>query len=159
MPSPLHDILLAADQIAKKNLISETICPGCGEKHRLIKWGTYTRYLFQGEDTVRIQRFRCLNSRCYRFTFSILPHPFLPILRLPLCFFLTMLALYQDGCSVADLARQSGKGWPVIKRALAFAGRIQTFLQDELFAPCLQPAVAWTRFTQAFSWALFPQRL
>ncbi len=156
MLSPLKAILLAANKVAKENLISEIICPGCGECHRLTKWGHYTRYLFHGEDTIRIQRFRCLNSRCPRFTFSILPHPLLPIVRLPLCLILSLCSMYQKGDSIAELARTSGKSWSVIRRALAIGKRIKSVLNDEV--PCLQPAVSWTAFTHLFSWALFPGR-
>ncbi|MCP3861520.1 MAG: hypothetical protein GY695_00025 [Aestuariibacter sp.] len=160
MPSPLRAILLTTNRIAKQNLTSENICPGCGECHRLIKWGFYTRYLFHSDDTIRIQRFRCLNSHCPRSTFSILPHPLLPIARVPLCFIMTLLSLYQDGCPVADLARKSGKSWSIVRRSLAIAKRIQAVLKVELelLLPCLHPAVSWTVFTHAFSWAIFPRR-
>jgi len=160
MPSPLQAILHATNQIANQNLTSEIICPGCGERHLLIKWGFYTRYLFLGDDTIRIQRFRCLNGHCPRFTFSILPHPLLPIVRLPLCVIITLLSLYQDGRPVADLARKSDKSWPVVRRILSIARRIQAVLKNELelLLPCLHPAASWTVFTHAFSWALFPKR-
>jgi len=160
MPSPLQAILLATNRIAKQNLTSEIICPDCGERHRLINWGFYTRYLFHEDDTIRIQRFRCLNTRCPRFTFSILPHPLLPVVRMPLCFIMTLLSLYQDGCLIADISRTSGKSWSVIHRSLFIAKRIQSILRNEveLLLPCLHPAVSWTSFTHAFSWALFPRR-
>ncbi len=153
MPSPLKAILLATNQVAKQNLTSENLCPGCGERHLLIKWGFYTRYLFHDDDTIRIQRFRCLNSHCSKSTFSILPHPVLPITRLPLCFIMTLLSWHQDGCPVADLARKSGKSWPAIRRSLAIAVKIQAVLKNELemLLPCLHPAVSWTVFTHAFS--------
>jgi len=160
MNSPLKAILLATTQVAKQNMTSEIICPGCGERHRLTKWGFYTRYLFHGDDTIRIQRFRCFNNLCPRLTFSILPHPLLPIVRLPLCFFLTLLSIYQEGCPIAALARRSGKSWPVVRRSLAVARRIHTVLKNELelLLPCLQPVASWTLFTHVFSWALFPER-
>ena len=160
MSSPLHAILLAANQLAKENVTSENVCPSCGERHLLIKWGFYERYLFDGEDLIRVQRIRCLNSRCPRETFSTLPHPLLPIVRFPLCFLLSLLALHQEGHSVAGLARKSGKRWSVVRRALVVAKRIKVVLKNELelILPCLHPAVSWTIFTHAFSWALFPKR-
>ena len=160
MPTPLQAILVATNRIAKQNLTSEIICPNCGEHHLLIKWGFYTRYLFHDDDLIRVQRFRCLNRRCPKFTFSILPHPLLPIIRLPLCFIMTLLSQYQDGCSVADLSRKSSKSWSVVRRSLFIGKRIQSVLQKELefLLPCLHPAVSWTVFTHAFSWALFPRR-
>lgn len=160
MPNPLQIILLATNEIAKQNLNTEIICPRCGERRNLIKWGFYTRYLFHNDDTIRVQRFRCLNTRCPRSTFSILPHPLLPFVRMPLCFIMTLLSLYQKGCSVADLSRKSAKSWAVVRRSLNIAKKIQTVLQNEidLLLPCLNPAVSWTLFTHAFSWALFPKR-
>lgn len=163
MPTPLKDILRSAGQVAKQNLTSELICPACGERHRLIKWGFYTRYLFEGEGTTEIQRVRCLNQQCHRCTFNVLPHPFLPILRVPLCFLQALLEMHQEGSTIGELAAQSGKSWPVIRRCLSMARRIQYFLRDQLetilgvSSPCLCPAVCWTRFTRAFSWAFFPE--
>lgn len=160
MPSPLHAILLAANRVAKENVPSENVCPSCGERHLLIKWGFYARYLFDGEDMIRVQRFRCLNSSCPRATFSTLPHPLLPIVRLPLCFLLSLLALHQEGHPVAELARESGKSWSVVRRSVVLAKRIKTVLKNEFeqMLPCLHPAVAWTVFTHAFSYAIFPKR-
>lgn len=164
MPNPLQAILLFTNHVAKQNLTSEIVCPECGERHRLIKWGFYTRYLFAGDDTIKIQRLRCLNQHCPRITFRRLPHPLLPVVRVPLCFLLTLLSMYQAECPVAELARQSGKSWPVVRRCLAVAGRVQSFLQTEaqtilgMALPCLEPTGSWTAFTQAFSWALFPRR-
>jgi hypothetical protein len=164
MPSPLQAILLSAIWIAKQNLISRIVCPQCGERRCLIKWGFYRRYLFAGDDTVMIQRIGCLNRRCPRRTFSVLPHPLLPVLRVPLCFLLTLLTMHQRGCTIAQLVRKSGKSWPVVRRCLAAAGRVQTFLQKEAAtilgtaSPCLQAAACWTAFTRALSWALFPKR-
>jgi len=164
MSAPLLTILRFASYVAKQNLISEINCPQCGERHLIIKWGSYCRYLFEGDETIAIQRFRCLNRQCSRSTFSILPHPFLPVARVPLCFFLAVLSLHQEGCSVAQMARAAGKRWSVIRRCLTMAGRVKVFLHSELYAimgiglPCLQPRVVWTAFCQRFSWAFFPQR-
>jgi transposase-like protein len=62
MSSPLYATLLAANQIAKENVLSECVCPSCGERHLLIKWGFYGRYLFCGGEMIRVQRFKCLFS-------------------------------------------------------------------------------------------------
>lgn len=164
MPTPLKAILRSTSQAAKQILPSEFVCPACGERHRLIKWGSYTRYLFDGDDIIKIQRVRCLNQQCHRCTFNVLPHPLLPILQVPLCFLRALLDMHQLGSTIADLAKRSGKSWPVIRRCLSMARRIQKFFRDQLetilgvSSPCLCPAVCWTRFTQVFSWAFFPQR-
>lgn len=163
MPTPLKAILRSASQVAKQNLTSEIACPACGERHRLIKWGFYTRYLFAGVDTIRIQRVRCLNQQCDRCTFNVLPHPLLPILRVPLCFLQALLNMHQKGFTISELSQHSGKSWPVIRRCLAMARRVQGFLQHQIetitgirFA-CLCPKGYWTRFAHAFSWAFFPK--
>lgn len=160
MSSPLYATLLAANQVAKENVLSECVCPSCGERHLLIKWGFYMRYLFCGGEMIRIQRFKCLNRRCPRTTFSILAYPLLPIVRLPLCVILSFLVLHQEGRSTAEIARESGKSWAVVRRSVVLAKRIKTVLKNEFeqMLPCLHPAVAWTIFTHAFSWAIFPKR-
>ncbi len=164
MPSPLQTILMFTSHVAKQNLTSVIVCPECGERHRLIKWGFFSRYLFDGDATIQIQRIRCLNTQCPRVTFCALPHPFLPVLRVPLCFLLTLLSMHQKGRPVAELARKSGKSWPVIRRCLSMASRLQSFLQNEaetilgIVSPGLQPGSSWTAFTHALSWAFFPKR-
>lgn len=163
MPTPLKAILRSASQVAKQNLTSEFVCPACGERHRLIKWGSYTRYLFDGDDTIEIQRVRCLNQQCPRSTFNVLPHPFLPILPVPLCFLTALLDMHQEGSTIAELAVGSGKSWAVIRRCLSMARRIQRFLREMvqtflgLSSPCLCSATCWPRFTRMFSWAFFPR--
>ena len=39
MTAPLQAILLSASCIAKQNLISDVVCPQCGERRLVIKWG------------------------------------------------------------------------------------------------------------------------
>lgn len=161
MTTPLQAILCSASFVAKQNLIADVICPQCGERHLIIKWGCYYRYLFDSDETAAIPRFRCLNRQCSRCTFSVLPHPFLPVLRVPLCFLLALLVLRQKGCSIARMAREAGKRWTVIRRCLLIARRVRALLNNELAdigSPCLKPTLAWTAFTQRFSWAFFPKR-
>ena len=164
MSAPLQAILLSASRVAKQNLTSTVICPGCGERHLVIKWGSYQRYLFDDDEQVPIQRFRCLNRKCSRCTFSVLPHPFLPVVRVPLCFLLAILSFHQKGCSVAQLARKAGKRWTMVRRSLSTARRVRAFLQTEIYtimgigSPCLNPGAVWTTFCQRFSWAFFPKR-
>ena len=159
MTAPLQAILLSASCIAKQNLISDVVCPQCGERRLVIKWGCYHRYLFDSDETAAIQRFRCLNRHCSRFTFSVLPHPFLPVLRMPLCFLLAIISLHQKGHSIARLAREAGKRWAVIRRCLTVGCRVKAFLSNEfadIGSPCLQPPVVWTAFAQRFFVGFFP---
>ena len=49
MTTPLKAILRSACCVAKQNLISKVVCPQCGERQLVIKWGRYHRYLFDGD--------------------------------------------------------------------------------------------------------------
>jgi hypothetical protein len=161
MTTPLQAILWSASCVAKRNLAADIICPQCGERHLFIKWGCYHRYLFDSNETVAIQRYRCLNRHCCRCTFSVLPHPFLPVLRVPLCYLLALLSLHHKGFSIARLAREAGKRWATIRRCLTLASSVKAFLKKEfadIGSPCLKPGIVWTAFTQRFSWAIFPNR-
>ena len=165
MPTPLAAILNGLSQIAKENQRSEPICPACGERHVFIRHGHYKRYLFDDSDQVRIQRYLCLNSQCRRRTFSILPHPFLPVIRHSLCFILLLLEKVEtDKLPIASLARSSCKSWPVIRRAVRRAEQVREWLIAEGKvsiwgpSPCLAPAMSWTAFTRSLSWAFYPAR-
>ena len=164
MSTPLSVILWFTSHVAKQNMTAEAVCPDCGERQCLIKWGFYTRYLFDSDETIKVQRFRCLSRKCPRFTFNRLPHPLLPVLRVPLCFLLALLRMRQKGGTIAEFSRNAGKPWPVIRRCLSMANRVHAFLQYDTqtilgsASPCLQPSAFWTAFTHAFSWAFFPRR-
>jgi hypothetical protein len=165
MSDPLLNMLVCVDEIAKQNLIPEIVCPTCGERHCFIKHGFYLRYQFAGDGMVKIQRYRCLNIDCPRCTFSCLPHPFLPIIRLPLCALLAILAMVENNsATIAAASRAWHRSWASIKRALHIARRLRRFMQAQAHAaswapsPCLDPARHWGAFSRAFSFAFYPQR-
>lgn len=166
MPLSLKEILNACTLIAKENIIGEVVCPGCGERFLWIRHGHYTRYLFTGEETITVQRYLCRNRECPRQTFSILPFPLLPILRVTLCFLLAMASRAEEsGEDIATLARASNQGWGVARRALGTAGRVRRWLKREYpsvsccsLRPCRSCQGEWSGFTRAFSWALYPVR-
>jgi ssDNA-binding Zn-finger/Zn-ribbon topoisomerase 1 len=165
MPDPLWTILVRADEVAKENLTPPVACPACGERDCIIKHGFYQRYTFTGEDLTRIQRFRCLNRRCPRCTFSCLPHPFLPIMRLPLCALWAIVAMVEkDSATIAAVARAWRKTWITAKRALACARRLRRWIAAEAPAaawapsPCLNPARQWGTFVRSLSFAFYPAR-
>lgn len=165
MSAPLKEILVLLSSIAKKGQIAEVLCPKCSERHRVTKYGFYFRYLFTGSEMTAIQRYCCGNRECPRRTFSILPHPFLPILRVPLCFLMTLLEIRgKQGRTVSSLAAVIGSTWSTVRRNLRRAAAVgEWFSREQEVAlwgpsPCLDPRLHWTAFTQAFSWAFFPDR-
>ncbi len=165
MPNPLTTILAVASAVAKNKVESLIVCPCCGERFCLIKHGFYERYVFSGADTVKIQRHRCLNDRCTRQTFSCLPHPFLPVIRLPLCFLLELLDQVLDqGRSIGQVARDCGMHWAVIRRALQRAVQLKVWMNKEAVvarwgpSPCFGPQRSWTLFAQSVSFAFFPEQ-
>lgn len=155
-------MLSSLTAVAKEKQSLEIFCPVCGERYRLIKHGFYRRYLFDGHETIQVQRYRCHNVHCPRQTFSILPHPLLPVWRVPLCFLLTILTLHElSGQSVNALARATGTAWSTIRRRIASARRLRSWLAAESRAgtwgpsPCLDPHRCWSGFIQGFSHAFF----
>lgn len=159
MSHPLTSMLERVDEIAKKNFTPQVVCPTCGERHCHIKHGFYRRYLFASSDCVKIQRYRCLNSACPRCTFSCLPHPFLPIVRLPLCVLFAITELVENAqATIAAVARACGRSGSTIRRAADTGARLRRWMQSESASPCLNPGRRWSAFTRAFSFAFFPDR-
>jgi hypothetical protein len=165
MSTPLREILVFLSSIAKEEQTAEILCPKCGERHRVTKYGFYSRYLFSGGELTAIQRHCCGNRECPRRTFSILPHPFLPILRVSLCFLMMLLEVRErEGQTVSHLAAVIGSTWSTVRRMLRRAAVVrQWFSREQEVAlwgpsPCFDPRLHWTAFTQAFSWAFFPDR-
>ena len=114
MHPPWLTILTALSEITSKKYTSIICCPSCGNRHCFVRFGFYSRYLFDGELT-QIQRYRCDNDQCPQSTFSILPHAFLRIARASLCMFMHVLQMYEQGESVAAIARYTDSNWPRIK--------------------------------------------
>jgi len=158
----LKTILREADQIAKQIITAAIFCPECGERYRWVKHGFYRRYLFDGEDQIAVQRYRCCNPDCPRCTFSILPYPFLRIVRLPLCVLMLLLERRENGASIARLSRAVAKGKGVVRRALHKAERIRPWLDSEGVVaawgpdPELSPKEGWTAFIHDFSRVFYP---
>ena len=164
MTPPLIKMLLFLDAAAKKKVCGPAVCPECGTSHMCIKNGSYQRYLFSGEKLIRIQRYLCKNRQCPRRTFSILPHPFLRIVRLPLCLMRALLFLKKTGESLSGLSRRAGKSIGIVRRAIGFYEKLTRWLDREGRictwgpSPCLDPAAFWTVFNHDFSRAFFPRK-
>jgi hypothetical protein len=125
------------------------------------KYGFYSRFLFTGADTIKIQRYLCKNDRCSRKTFSILPYPFLRFARVGLCFFYGL----QDArkkAHIQTLSESSGFSRSTVRRLLDKAKQLSLWLEGELQAeswsglPWLQPSSLWTIFNQMFSQHFYP---
>lgn len=159
MPRPWNSLLKVLSEITRKNSDLLVCCTHCGNRHTYIKWGFYIRYLFNDE-RINIQRYRCNNDLCPKKTFSILPHAFLPIFRASLCMLMYVLKMYEQGSSIAHIARQTDSNWPRIQRWIAKAILIRNWLEQEYpNAPqCMNPNSQWTSFTRNFSWAFYPNR-
>ncbi len=159
MPRTWDSLITVLSEITRRNCVALIYCPHCGNRHTFIKWGFYSRYLFNDE-SVNIQRYRCDNDLCPCKTFSILPHAFLPIIRASLCMLIYVLKMYEQGNTIAGIARHTGSNWPRMQRWISKALSIREWLKREygnLFV-CLSQGKLWTSFIRDFSWAFYPDR-
>ena len=148
--TPTNLILCCHTTLAKKK--TETIqCPDCGDAYRWIRHGYYLRYRPGEDDLIEVPRFRCLNHKCERVTFSVLSHPCLRYKRHTLAFYTVLLRLL---ClmRVNRLARKLGKSWRTVRRWMADALGLLRFLRKEGKrepwgpCPCQRPERYWSSF-------------
>ncbi|WP_304511927.1 hypothetical protein [Desulfobacula sp.] len=160
MPRTWDSLITVLSEITRKNCVALICCPHCGNRHAYIKWGFYSRYLFNDE-LINIQRFRCDNDLCPRKTFSIFPHALLPIIRASLCMLMYVLTMYEQGETIAKIARHTGSNWPRMQRWIKKALSIRNWFRQEYDirpSPCLSSGKFWASFTRDFSWAFYPER-
>jgi len=71
-----------------------------------------------------------------------------------------VLDLYEQGNSIASIARDIGSNWPRIQRWIKKAKEIRDWLSKEYekAPPCLSSKMNWTSFIRDFSWAFYPAR-
>jgi hypothetical protein len=146
---------------AKKNLQPDIRCPQCNERYRIVRYGRYWRYRYESHERMAVTRYACRNPDCPRRTFSVLPHPYLPLVRMPLCL---LLAVYRQHVAeqqaINHLARKLRHGWNTVRRAVCLAGRILQWCGRELCAqamplwPCHKDR--WPAFSRAYSYAFLP---
>ena len=160
MRHPWSSLITVLSEITRKNFDSIVCCPHCGNRNTFIKWGFYDRYLFNDE-LINIQRFRCDNDLCPQKTFSILPHAFLPIIRASLCMLRYLLKMYEQGETIAGIARQTGNSWSRVQRWIAKAVLVRDWIRKEYgnVSLCFLSTRQWASFTRNFSWAFYPKRL
>jgi len=139
-------------------------CPVCNSRKGHICWGYYWRYRPGTDQQEKIQRLWCKDDDCRRKTFSVLPHPFLPIVRFTLCTLLSVLILFEEGESISRLSRKTGVARSTVRRTIDFARRLRTWMDREAqtapwaLSPRPCPNRLWRSFTRSFSWAFYPAR-
>ena len=130
MPRSWNSLISILSEITSKNCESLIFCSHCGNCHTYVKWGFYRRYLFNDELT-NIQRYRCDNDKCPCRTFSILPHAFLRIIRASLCMLMHVLKMYEQGNSIANIARQTNSNWPKTQRWIPLYNKKREWIRGE----------------------------
>ena len=165
IPDPLIFMLTVLCQSAKENMTGPVRCPTCHLSGGFVKYGFYERYLFESPERIQVQRYLCKNPNCQTVTFSILPHPFLRYVRLPMCFLLALMNAYgAEGRSIASLAKSLNFSRGRVKRVIKRAGELKSWLfeinkEDMPWSrPCLSPPGRWTDFLKVFSFAFYPRR-
>jgi transposase-like protein len=155
-----NSFISSLSDITRNNSEAKVCCTRCGNRYAYVKWGFYSRYLFNDE-LIKIQRYRCDNDLCPQKTFSILPHALLPIARASLCMLLYVLSMYEQGCCIADIAKHTCTDWPRIQRWIGKAISIRNWLRQEYSdnRPCFSPGTRWPAFIRDFIWAFYPNRI
>jgi transposase-like protein len=159
MPPTWNSLISFLSEITRENRSSIIQCSHCGNRNCFTKWGHYSRYLFNDE-MINIQRYRCDNDLCPRKTFSILPHAFLPIERASVCMLMYVLTLYEQGNSIAQIARNTTNTWSRIQRWIPKALSLRDWLKKEYGQTCFSfyRAANWFSLTRDFSWTFYPDR-
>jgi transposase-like protein len=157
MPHPWKLLIAVLSEITRKNCIAIVCCPRCGNRHTYVRWGFYTRYLFNDE-LINIQRYRCDNDLCACKTFSILPHALLPITRASLCMLMYVLRMVEQGDTIAKIVRCTGGSRSRVQRWINKAVAIRDWFRMEGGSPCFSPDQLWTSFSRNFSFAFYPER-
>lgn len=156
-------IVVSLVQNANPNFQPPVRCPCCNDHRRVGGHGSYWRNRYEKNERMQVPRYLCKNPDCPCLTFSQLPHPYLPMARIPLCVLMDLYRLHVvEKNTIARCARRFSHGWNTIKRAIALARRLIDFTGRELAAgqmplwPCLPRG--WPEFTRAFSYAFLPAR-
>ena len=139
-------------------------CPVCGECYRISGHGCYWRYWFDSSERMAVPRYCCRNPVCPRKTFSILPLPYLPYCRIPLC---VLMALYHrhvvEKQKISDCVRWLEQTWNTVKRAANLAKRLIGWFNCQMITGTLPPTPCcdhhWPAVTRAYSYSFLPGRL
>ena len=161
MTHPLSAIVSVLASMSTEKSKRPDSCLWCNRNH-FIKHGKYYRYELQGQQRCAIQRYLCKNAGCKR-TFSILPHPFLRYLRLPLCVLCVLTEELLRGTSKAQIGRLLGVTYTTVLRMARMAVQLFHWMDHEPDAPwspspCIHGPSAWETFIKMFSWKFYPKR-
>ena len=163
MPHQVSSILVHLNEIAKKYQTGPVACQWCNNQDNLIKYGTYRRYDFSGQQ-IRIQRYLCKRDLCKR-TFSILPHPFLRFTRFTLCMLSAMVQLIDQQVGIAQACRRLGlcrsmAYWAMNKGRDILQWIDQEAKADSVWAPCpcMDAPGLWSDFVRMFAMKFYPKR-
>lgn len=150
------------DQSGKEE--TPVCCPHCSST-LIIRYGSYPRAHPRKAREIAVPRYRCKSPDCPWKTFSVLPYPFLPIIR---HFYKTVLLchclLHGKRSSQAATARQLGVSRGIVKRLGTFCRRFIVWLSHEKKSadwgpdPVGNPAVLWPHFTRDLSQVFYPKR-
>jgi len=139
-------------------------CPHC-HNTLVIRYGTYPRAHPEQAVQVRVQRFLCKSPLCPRVTFSVLRHPFLPIVRhFYQTIFYCQSLFAANRLTQAEGARRLGVGRGVVKRLRTLVARVVPWLDHERNIatwgpdPTSRPDQCWLDFTRDFSHSFYPWR-
>jgi len=164
MPHPMLSILLTLNDIAKENQTGPIACHWCNNKINIIKYGTYTRYGFSGQEQITIQRYYCKHDQCRR-TFSILPHPFLRITRVTLCMLICVMQLLDQSIPIAQICRRLGLNRSMVYWTIKRGRCLMNWIDQEVKAdpvwapsPCIDPPAHWSDFIRMFAMTFYPKR-
>jgi len=160
-PSSMHTIFKNTSSGKGEHCVR---CPHCATI-LIFRNGTYQRAHPHKKELIKVQRYRCKSPACPWKTFSILPYPFLPIVRhfqQTICFFHFLFNIEKK--PQADTARQLGVTRGVIKRLDQFCHRFVPWFTMEKYIgvwgpdPEAYPERFWMDYTRDFSQALYPKR-
>ena len=137
-------------------------CPHCAT-NCIIRYGSYQRAHPDLPDLQRIPRYRCKSPACPWKTFSVLPHPFLPIVRhfsetIRRC----ITAIREH--SQAECTRILGLSRGVVKRLVVLGTKFLPWFDHEKKIadwgpnPDAIPLLSWTDYTRDFSQSFYPKR-
>ena len=138
------------------------LCPHCAT-NCITRYGSYPRFHPKLSILQRIPRFRCKSPTCPWKTFSVLPHPFLPIVRhfsetIRHC----MSSIREQ--SQATCTRIFGLSRGVVKRLVILGAKFLPWFDHEKKIagwgpdPDAIPLLSWPDFIRDFSQSFYPKR-
>lgn len=161
----MQKILASGTSLAKPEFEKNTgriRCPHCGETRLLSIHAEYSRHRHYSKSLESIRRYRCKNKRCKVKTFSVLPFPFLPVIRHTIFRLARIVDAAARKCSIYAMEKTEKLDRGVIRRAIATGRKVLGWIKKEAPAatwgplPCSSPERQWGAFTRSLSAFIFP---